>query len=103
MNMIMYFLALFPIFAWQSAAYPDNLAEHIRNTFNTYSSDNVLHAVFPHWGTILLILSGMFLAVAAAGLIGYLLGCRSPPPATHCSSTASTAPFLVIQNFTSVI
>ncbi|CAF1631222.1 unnamed protein product, partial [Adineta ricciae] len=74
---------------------------NIRHTFKLDQSDDALYGLFPHWGTVLLMLSGLSLLVAVAGFIGYLLGCRTPPPIHH-TSTDSSAPFFVIQNFTKV-
>ncbi|CAF0859561.1 unnamed protein product [Adineta ricciae] len=101
MNTIMCVVLIFPIFVWHSTAY--DVSYSIRHTFKLDQSDDALYGLFPHWGTVLLMLSGLSLLIAVAGLIGYLLGCRTPPPPIHHTSTDSTAPFFVIQNFTKVL
>ncbi|CAF1011811.1 unnamed protein product [Adineta steineri] len=78
-------------------------AQNERDSFGRKDPDSTFHGAFPHWGGVLFILSGFFLVVAIFGLVGYLLGFRTPPNHRHHSSTDSTAPFFVIQNFTKVI
>ncbi|CAF1364938.1 unnamed protein product [Adineta steineri] len=74
-----------------------------RDSFGRKDPDSSFHGAFLHWGGVMFILAGFFLVVAIFGLIGYLLGFRTPPQHRHHSSTDSTAPFFVIQNFTKVI
>jgi hypothetical protein len=89
------------------------LTNNVRDTYNRYDPDSIFNGFFPVWGVVILILSGIFsfyidscmfvylgffLVVATFGLIGYLVGCRTPLK-NRQPSTDSTAPFCVIQNF----
>jgi hypothetical protein len=68
----------------------------VRDGYNRYDPDSTLNGFFPFWGVLLLLLSCkylsllimriqsfinlvIFLLVAGFGLVGYLVGCRSPP------------------------
>ena len=67
----------------------------VRDGYNRYDPDSTLNGFFPFWGVILFLLSCkwsallgslflsfslvVFLLIAGLGLVGYLIGCRSPP------------------------
>lgn len=68
----------------------------VRDGYHRYDPDSTLNGFFPFWGILLLLLSCksfslsydlifikyfsvIFLIIAGLGLVGYLVGCRSPP------------------------
>ncbi|UJR36157.1 hypothetical protein I4U23_028891 [Adineta vaga] len=59
--------------------YRGDFMTSVRDGYNRYDPDSTLNGFFPFWGCILLLLSFVFLLVAGIGLVGYLIGCRSPP------------------------
>ncbi|CAF1272540.1 unnamed protein product [Didymodactylos carnosus] len=50
-----------------------------RDQYGRFDPDSTLNGFFPFWGFVLLLLSMLFLIIAAIGIIGHLIGCRSPP------------------------
>jgi hypothetical protein len=68
----------------------------VRDGYNRFDPDSTLNGFFPFWGIVLLLISCksiylfiiiiyvfvilvIFLLIAGFGLVGYLVGCRSPP------------------------
>ncbi|CAF0744851.1 unnamed protein product [Didymodactylos carnosus] len=63
----------------QVVAFPGTFMSGERDNYGRFDPDSTLNGFFPFWGFVLLILSMLFLIIAAIGFIGYLVGCRSPP------------------------
>ncbi len=97
---------------------PTELTNNVRDSYNRDDPDAILNGFLPFWGVLLFILSGIVfspsddisisgnlgsaLVLTGFALLGYLIGCRTPPKSRQPSAD-STAPFYVIQNYSMAI
>ncbi|CAF0742722.1 unnamed protein product [Rotaria sordida] len=79
MSVIIYCFTLISLLTFETNAYRGDFMTSVRDGYNRYDPDSTLNGFFPFWGVVLLLLSFIFLLVAGLGLVGYLVGCRSPP------------------------
>lgn len=99
---MIYLMAFISLLICKTVAYPTELTNNVRDSYNRDDPDAILNGFLPFWGVLLFILSGSALVLTGFALLGYLIGCRTPPKSRQPSAD-STAPFYVIQNYSMAI